>query len=123
MEQILIEAKAGTDNKYTISVSTIAIEQIKKQLEKRGTPTAYLRFGLKGAGCNGYLTVFQFEDSVNLRDLTFSFGDVKLLIDPKSIVLLTGSTIDWEQQLLKQGFKVSSPLQKSSCGCGKSASF
>src|SRR5271166_6784065 len=100
MEPILIEATAGEDQKYNIKASSIALEQIKTQLEKRGTPDAYLRLGLKGAGCEGYLLAFQFEDAIKQRDLIFIFNDVSILVDPKSIVLLNGSTIDYEKQLL-----------------------
>jgi iron-sulfur cluster assembly protein len=108
---------------YSITVTPEAAEQIKKQLEKRGTPSSYLRLGLKGGGCSGFSYVLQYEDPpFEARDLFFHSNDIDIVIDPKSILYLNGCTLDWEKNLLKQGFKFINPNEKTSCGCGHSFS-
>jgi iron-sulfur cluster assembly protein len=108
---------------YIISVSENAAKQIKFQLEKRNTPNAYFRLGVKGSGCNGYSYIFLYEDNPpKEKDRVFISNEINIVIDIKSLVLLNGSTIDYETTLIKQGFKILNPNIKSSCGCGKSFS-
>jgi iron-sulfur cluster assembly protein len=112
-----------TDIEPNIFVSDKAVKVVKKQLEKRGTPNGSLRLGIKGSGCNGYTYVIQFEDApAHTRDLVFNFDDLQVLVDPKSAIYLNGCTLDWEQTLLKQGFKFVNPNEKETCGCGHSFS-
>jgi iron-sulfur cluster assembly protein len=109
------------NDQYNIDVSDTAIEQIKKQLEKRNTPDAYLRLGVKGGGCSGFSYVIQFEDeSPREKDLLFEIKGVKVLVDKKSILYLNGTILNWEKTLLHQGFKFANPNEKSTCGCGVS---
>lgn len=111
------------DRTYNISLSTKAAEQIKSQLNKRGTPEAYLRLGVKGGGCSGYAYVIQFEDNPpREKDLFFELEGVKILVDKKSILYLNGTVLNWEKTLMHQGFKFTNPNEKSSCGCGTSFS-
>lgn len=105
----------------SISISPVAAEQVKLQLEKRGTPESYLRIGIKGGGCSGFSYVIRFEDDPPRdRDTVFEEHGVKVIVDKKSLVYLSGTTLDWEKTLLKQGFKFVNPNEKSSCGCGHS---
>jgi iron-sulfur cluster assembly protein len=117
----------------SIDVTEAAQAAIRIQLWKRrkvgfGNEHGALRVGLKGGGCSGFTYVLQFEDGPpGARDTILSFdlaGDipVKIYIDPKSAVLLRDATLDYEQTLLKSGFKFHNPQEKSSCGCGESFS-
>lgn len=109
------------DRKYQIFVSATAAEQIKLQLQKRKTPDAYLRLGIKGGGCSGYSYVIQFEDQPSQnKDLVFELEGIHLIVDVKSIIYLNNSTLDWEQTLLQHGFKFLNPQEKTKCGCGTS---
>jgi iron-sulfur cluster assembly protein len=106
-----------------ISISLLAAEQIKLQLEARSTPDSYLRLGIKGGGCSGFSYVIQFEDNApRERDIVFEEHGVKVIVDKKSLVYLNGTTLDWEKSLLKKGFKFVNPNEKSTCGCGHSFS-
>lgn len=110
-----------TEKTLQVFVSPTAAEQIKLQLEKRGTPNSYLRLGIKGGGCSGFSYVLQFEDDLPRdKDVVFEEHNVKIVVDKKSLVYLNGSTLDWEKTLLKQGFKFVNPNEKSTCGCGHS---
>jgi iron-sulfur cluster assembly protein len=112
--------------KGTIDVSPLATQAIRRQLVKRGTPEASLRVGLKGGGCSGFTYVIEFHDGPprardRVFDLTTPAGEpVRVVVDPKSLIYLSGTLLDWEQTLMKQGFKFVNPHEKSSCGCGHS---
>lgn len=107
-----------------ITVTPLAVEKVKAQLESRGTPTGCLRLGVKGGGCSGFSYVIQFEDSEPRdRDLVFEFSGVRFLVDKKSILYLNGMTLDWEKNLMGYGFKFVNPNETSKCGCGLSFSI
>lgn len=118
---------ARRDSKsLTIDVTPKAADAIHRQLVKRKTPDASLRLGLKGGGCSGFTYVIEFHDGpARARDIVFnaktSAGEsVRVVVDPKSILYLSGTTLEWEQTLMKQGFKFVNPHEKSGCGCGHS---
>jgi len=105
----------------TIRVSDAAVVAIRRQLAKRGTPDAALRLGIRGGGCSGFSYVIEFHDGPpRARDRVFQYGDVRVVVDPKSLVYLDGTELAWEQTLMRQGFKFVNPNEKTSCGCGHS---
>src|SRR5438045_6094919 len=107
----------------TVSLSPKAIEMAKKQLAKRGTPDAAIRLGLRGGGCSGFTYVIEFsDDPPRERDRVFDFDGVRVYVDPKSLIYLAGTVLDWEQTLMYQGFKFKNPHEATSCGCGHSFS-
>ena len=104
-----------------ISVSESAAKAIKRQLEKRGTPEASLRVGIRGGGCSGFSYVIEFHDGPpRAKDHVFDAFGVRVVVDPKSLIYLNGTTLEWEQTLMQQGFKFVNPNEKTSCGCGHS---
>jgi iron-sulfur cluster assembly protein len=110
----------------TVSVTPQAVEAIARQMKKRGTPDAALRLGIRGGGCSGFSYVIEFHDgAAHARDrvLEYTAGDgtpVRVVIDPKSLLYLNGTVLEWEQTLMHQGFKFANPNEKSGCGCGHS---
>jgi len=111
----------GAPASAAISLTPKAVEMAKKQLAKRGTPDAAIRLGLRGGGCSGFSYVIEFsDDPPRERDRVFEFDGVKVFVDPKSLIYLAGTTLDWEQTLMYQGFKFRNPQEKQSCGCGHS---
>lgn len=111
-----------------LSVSPQAVDAIGRQLKKRGTPSASLRLGIRGGGCSGFSYVIQFHDGPpHARDRIFDYlasdqTPVRVVVDPKSLLYLNGTVLDWEQTLMRQGFKFVNPNEKSGCGCGSSFS-
>lgn len=103
-----------------LNLTPKAIEKAKLSLQKRGTPNAALRLGIKGSGCSGLAYVIEFEDKVRETDNIFDFEGLIVVIDPKSLVYLRGSTLDYEIKLMQHGFKFVNPNAKTSCGCGES---
>ncbi len=114
------KAEAGK-KELSIEVSDRAAKAIRKQLDQRGTPDACLRVGIRGGGCSGFSYVIEFHDGEpRPKDRVFVRDGVRVAVDPKSLVYLNGTILDWEQTLMRQGFKFVNPNEKSSCGCGHS---
>jgi iron-sulfur cluster assembly protein len=105
-----------------IIITPLASEQIKLQLAKRGTPNGYLRLGIT-TGCSDYKFSLCFEEAPRAKDLTFRIDDINLLVDPKSMIILDGTTLDYQKTLTKSGFFFNSPKVKATCGCGNSFSL
>lgn len=104
-----------------ITVTNQAIEEIKRQLDKRNTPESFLRLGVKGGACSGYQYVIEFYDSdPRPIDKIFDFPPIKIIIDQKSLLILNGTELDFEKTLMFSGFKFNNPKIKSVCGCGQS---
>ncbi len=110
----------------SISVSPRAVEAIKKQIQKRNVPDTALRVGIRGGGCSGFSYVIEFHDGPpRTRDHVYDYvaedgTPVRVVVDPKSLVYLNGTTLEWEHKLVQQGFKFLNPQEKASCGCGHS---
>ena len=97
-----------------------AIEMAKKALVKRGTPDAFLRLGVRGGGCSGVSYAIEFSDTQRKRDNVYHFDGLKVLVDPKSLVYLRGSFVDYAVELMRHGFRFENPNEKTNCGCGES---
>lgn len=111
---------AADKSAMRIELTPKAISMAKQALAKRGTPGAALRLGVKGGGCSGFAYVIEFSDTRRTKDVVFTFDGLDVVIDPKSLVLLNGSTLDYEIKLMQRGFKFVNPQEKSGCGCGES---
>lgn len=103
-----------------LALTPKAVEMAKKSIERRGVPTEGLRLGVRGGGCSGASYVIEFADKIRERDRVFEFDGLKVIVDPKSLVYLRGSILDYEVKLMSHGFKFRNPNEKKSCGCGES---
>jgi iron-sulfur cluster assembly protein len=119
--------KAGTtETRKTLSVSQAAVDAIRANLAKRGTPEAAIRVGIRGGGCSGFSYVIEFDDKPpRTGDLVLEFAEAgkstaRVFCDKKSLLYLAGSVLDWEKTLMFQGFKFKNPQEASRCGCGHS---
>ena len=118
-----------------VDVSPSAVAQVVKLTRKRlaegKVAPEGLRIGLRGGGCDGFSYVFEWADKPPAaRDhvLTLATGDVDLpevrvLIDPKSMLYLAGTTLNFTTGMMGHGFKFENPNVKGSCGCGESVQF
>jgi iron-sulfur cluster assembly protein len=80
-----------------------------------------IRVGVKGGGCSGFSYTLGFDDGpINKVDQVFDEGPVQILCDPKSFLYLNGVEIDFEESLVKRGFKFNNPNASKNCGCGES---
>lgn len=81
-----------------------------------------LRVGVKGGGCSGFSYVLDLTESAKDTDETFEQHGVKVVCDPKSLLYLNGTTIDFKDEIMGRGFVFSNPNASTTCGCGSSFS-
>jgi len=104
-----------------IEVTPKAVVKIREAFAKQGV-SGGLRLGVLGGGCSGLSYQFKFDPKPRPTDQVFEFEDVKVFVDPKSMVFLDGMTLDWKDSLIHSGFEFDNPHAKKSCGCGTSFS-
>lgn len=103
----------------SISMTPAAEQHVRRHLAHRGKGEG-VRLGVKTTGCSGLSYVLEFVDSPEPDDKVFECGDVKLFIDPKSLVYLDGTELDYIREGLNEGFQFNNPNVKEECGCGES---
>ncbi len=104
-----------------ITVSPKALERIVALKNKRQTPDAVLRVGVRGGGCSGLTYFLDFVDEPEPKDKVFEFDQgVKVAVDRKSYLFINGSELDFEKTMVKTGFVFRNPLANRSCSCGDS---
>jgi len=106
-----------------IDVTEPAAERIRDLLEKEGKAATHgLRMKVVGGGCSGLRYELAFDDAVRDVDAEIEVRGVKLILDEKSALYLTGTTLDFVDTLQESGFKIENPNASSTCGCGESFS-
>jgi len=110
-------------SKREIEITENAASEIAKQRDKRGSPDAMIRIGVRGGGCTGFTYVFEWSEQTRPSDKVFSAHGVSIVVDPKSLVYLGGMQLDFVRGMMGHGFKFNNPNAKGSCGCGESVQF
>jgi iron-sulfur cluster assembly protein len=106
----------------------VAAKRLGIEVSPKAVQAIQRRVGLRGGGCSGFTYVIEFHDGPpRPRDNVFDYpaedgGNVRVVVDPKSLIYLSGTLLDWEQTLMKQGYKFVNPHEKAGCGCGHSFS-
>ena len=102
-----------------ITMTSAAEQQMVKHLENRSTGVG-VRLGVRTTGCSGLSYVLEFADALDKDDVIMQCGDMQILIDPKSLVYLDGTELDYVKEGLNEGFQFRTPNVKNECGCGES---
>jgi iron-sulfur cluster assembly protein len=102
-----------------ITLTEAAAARVQKFLDNRGKGVG-LRLGVKTSGCSGMAYTIEFADEIAGDDVTFQSHGVTVLLDPKSLVYLDGTELDYTKEGLNEGFKFNNPNVKGECGCGES---
>lgn len=106
--------------KAPITVSDAAADRIRTLLLQRGKESVGIRVGVKKGGCSGLAYTIEYADDVQKFDEVVEDKGVKVVIDPKAIIYLIGSTMDYTESKTKAGFVFTNPNEKGQCGCGES---
>lgn len=104
-----------------ITMTDAAVTHVSKFLEGRGKG-AGIRVAVRTTGCSGMGYVLEFADDVNDEDEVFETSGIRVIVDPKSLVYLDGTELDFVKEGLNEGFKFNNPNARSECGCGESFS-
>ncbi len=102
-----------------ISMSQAAADHVSRYLSNRGQGLG-VRLGVRTTGCSGMAYVLEFVDEIAEHDEVFESRGVKVVIDPKSMVYLNGTELDYVKEGLNEGFQFNNPNAKNECGCGES---
>ncbi|HUR42476.1 MAG TPA: Fe-S cluster assembly scaffold SufA [Aestuariivirga sp.] len=103
-----------------MTLTDAAAERVRDIMAKSETPVAGLRIGVKNGGCAGMEYTMEWATSAQPFDEVVEDKGVKVLIDPKAIMFLLGTEMDFQSSTLKSGFVFNNPNQTSACGCGES---
>ena len=97
-----------------------AAERIKAVMAKAERPIAAVRVGVKNGGCAGMTYFMEYAEKINPLDEVIEDNGVRILIDPKAVLFLLGTEMDYKSDKLKSGFVFNNPNQIGACGCGES---
>ena len=107
-------------NERLIKVTEGASRKLSSLLEKQGRPKGALRVAVIGGGCSGLQYKMDLVDGPANRDILVETSNVRVVVDPKSALFVSGSVLDYSEDLQKGGFKVTNPNAVAHCSCGES---
>lgn len=108
--------------KSQITLTENAAKEVKRLIAAQDASDVNLRLGVKGGGCSGLSYTLNFDTDKNDQDEVFEQFGVRVIVDPKSLIYLEGTTLDFVSGLNETGFKFVNPNASKSCGCGSSFS-
>jgi len=107
-------------NEKLIRVTEMAARRLSSLLEKQGQPQGALRLAVIGGGCSGLQYKMDLVEGPAPRDILVQSFNVRIVVDPKSALFVSGSVLDFSDDLQKGGFKVTNPNAVAHCSCGES---
>ena len=107
-------------NERLVKVTENASRKLTSLLEKQGRPHGALRVAVIGGGCSGLQYKMDLVDGPANRDIMVQSQNVRVVVDPKSALFVSGSLLDFSDDLQKGGFKVTNPNAVAHCSCGES---
>jgi iron-sulfur cluster assembly accessory protein len=105
-----------------VKVTASAAKKVSSLLTKQGRPQGVLRVAVMGGGCSGLQYKMDLQDAPANRDILVESGGIRVVVDPKSALYVTGSELDYIDALQDGGFKVKNPNAATTCSCGESFS-
>jgi len=105
-----------------ITLTEAAASKVGVLLEQEGDEQLALRVAVRPGGCSGFSYEMFFDTDVATDDTTASYGDVRVVVDASSAMLLEGATLDYREGLQETGFSIDNPNAQRTCGCGQSFS-
>ncbi len=115
--------QAGQDSQTQgVILTETAAREIKSIITQQelDSDKVRLRVGVKGGGCSGFSYVLDLTETQKETDEVFEQHGVKIICDPKSLLYLNGTTVDFKDEIMGRGFVFTNPNATTSCGCGSS---
>jgi iron-sulfur cluster assembly protein len=122
LEHLKMATEVANPTIAKINLSERAAKKIRELLEKEGVSLEKggLRVGVQGGGCSGLSYAMRLDTQARDRDKVFEEFGARLFVDPKSFLYLNGTTLEYEETLMRQGFVFQNPNAARNCGCGSS---
>jgi len=111
-----------TGDERLVKLTPSAAQKVSTLLTKQGRANGVLRVAVVGGGCSGLQYKMDLQDGPANRDILVESGGVRVVVNPKSALYVTGSELDYSEALQDGGFKVKNPNAATSCSCGESFS-
>jgi iron-sulfur cluster assembly protein len=109
--------------RQVMTLTDAAAQRVRELTEASGKPVAGLRVGVKNGGCAGMSYTMELAETATPMDEIVEDKGVKLLIDPKAVLFLLGSEMDFKVDRLAATFAFRNPNETSACGCGESVAI
>ena len=106
--------------KQALTVTQAAADRIQALLAGRGKPSVGVRIGVRARGCSGLSYTLEYADEKGKFDEVVEDKGVTVLIDPKAVMFILGTQMDYVEEQLQSGFTFHNPNEKGRCGCGES---
>jgi iron-sulfur cluster assembly protein len=106
-----------------VTLTDAAAERVRDILSRADQPYAGLRVGVKNGGCAGQEYIVEYADAQNPLDEVVEDKGVRILIEPKAVMFLLGSEVDYVETPLSAKFVFNNPNQTDACGCGESVTI
>ena len=116
-------SSAARPRPKVMTLTDAAAARMSEIVASSENPAAALRVGVKNGGCAGMSYTMEWTDSVGKYDEVIEDKGVKLVIDPKAVMFLLGTEMDFETTKLSSTFVFRNPNQTSACGCGESVAI
>lgn len=123
MSDIAVTTRAHRPRPKLVTLTERAAERVRAILDKGDKAYAGLRVGVKNGGCAGSEYVFEYAEAANPLDEVVEDKGVRILVDPKAVLFLIGTEIDYETSRLSAKFTFNNPNQTDACGCGESVTL
>jgi len=122
LEHLKMATEVANPTIAKIHLSERAAKKIRELLAKEGVSPEVggLRVGVQGGGCSGLSYAMRLDTQARDRDKVFEEFGARLFVDPKSFLYLNGTTLEYEETLMRQGFVFQNPNAARNCGCGSS---
>jgi iron-sulfur cluster assembly protein len=123
MTELQTAARPRRPRPKAVTLTDAAAARVREIMAKAETPAVGIRVGVKNGGCAGQEYTFAYAESIGPMDEVVEDKGVTILIDPKAILFLIGSEIDYETTKLASKFVFRNPNQTDACGCGESVTI
>ncbi len=115
--------RSGRPSRQVVTLTEAAAERVREMMGRAEKPYAGLRVGVKNGGCAGQEYVLEYAETAGPLDEVVEDKGVRILIEPKAILFLIGSQIDYETSKLSAKFVFHNPNETDACGCGESVTI
>jgi iron-sulfur cluster assembly protein len=119
----IVQPRTRRPRPKVVTLTERAAERVREIMDRVEKPYAGLRVGVKNGGCAGQEYVLEYAETANPLDEVVEDKGVKILIEPKAVLFLIGSEIDYETNRLASKFVFHNPNETDACGCGESVTI